>query len=68
MNRRISTRLLLLGVTACLLGGTAVTAAADTSNQDSRKKHVICVINQDSNVSPQHGVCVTLDDALVPVP
>jgi hypothetical protein len=60
MNR-LSTRLVLAGVTACLIGGTALSAAADsTPDTGPAYDHTICLINQDSSVGPQHGLCITL--------
>ncbi|MCW2543494.1 MAG: hypothetical protein JWM40_1046 [Frankiales bacterium] len=59
MNR-LSIRIVLAGVTACLIGGTALSAAADGPTAQPNKDHTICLINQDSSTGPQHGLCVTI--------
>ena len=60
MNRP-STRLVVAGMAACLIGGTALSASADSASDSSSKKdHTVCLINQDGPTGPQHGICVTL--------
>ena len=67
MNRP-STRFVLAGMAACLIGGTAMAAAADEPTTDQKKKHTICLINQDSATGPQQGLCVTLPLPMEPTP
>jgi hypothetical protein len=65
MNRP-STRLILAGMTAAVLGGSIAAASADSAPVDPKKDHTICLINQDSATGPQHGLCVTIP--LLPPP
>jgi hypothetical protein len=68
MNRP-STRLVLAGLVACLIGGSALSAAADEPSSGTKTgsgiDHTICLINQDSATGPQQGLCITLPLPLI---
>lgn len=60
MNRP-SARLVLVGMTLCVLGGSAAVASADSTGTPSQPpKHMVCLINQDGPTGPQHGLCLML--------
>lgn len=59
MNRP-SARLVLVGMTLSVLGGSAAVASADSASTQPQTDHTVCLINQDSSTGPQHGFCVTV--------
>ena len=62
-----SPRLVVATVALALLGGTAAAASAAGTSTATDKKHVVCLINQDPTPnSPQHGLCLVVDDPALP--
>jgi hypothetical protein len=59
MNRP-SARLVVVGMTLCVLGGSAAVASADTDGTQGKKNHMICLIDQDGPSGPQHGLCLVI--------
>lgn len=56
---RPSARLILVGMTLCVLGGSAAVASADSGTPED-PKDMICVIDQDGASGPQHGLCLVI--------
>jgi hypothetical protein len=62
-----SPRLIVAAMTLALLGGTAAAASAAGVDAPVAKKHIVCLINQDPTPnSPQHGLCLVVDDPKLP--